>query len=290
MKKLLLTLLLIAAPCMAAVVTPASGPNAVVPGYVISAEQFNQTVVDAYTYINNNVVAVLNVVDTKGDLYAYNGSSLIRQGVGSNGQVLQADDSTASGVKWATYTGAAPLTTKGDLLVYTGATITRLPVGTNGYALSVDSSEESGLEWRNFATEDNEFPAGTVTSWSPVGAGTSTIPTGWVLCDGNNGTPNLIGKFVIGTRPNGSSSSPASGGYGAYTVNSTPVSTTTHTHTISTPAFTSQITFNEGIVQSGTGSIVATRNHAHSVGAAARASGAATLRPSDYALVYIMKQ
>ena len=24
------------------------------------------------------------------------------------------------------------------------------------------------------------------------------IPTGWALCDGNNGTPDLRGKFVVG--------------------------------------------------------------------------------------------
>jgi hypothetical protein len=27
------------------------------------------------------------------------------------------------------------------------------------------------------------------------------IPTGWALCDGNNGTPNLVGKFLIGAGP-----------------------------------------------------------------------------------------
>lgn len=24
------------------------------------------------------------------------------------------------------------------------------------------------------------------------------IPAGWALCDGNNGTPNLVDKFIIG--------------------------------------------------------------------------------------------
>ena len=26
----------------------------------------------------------------------------------------------------------------------------------------------------------------------------SSIPSGWALCDGSNGTPNLIGKFIRG--------------------------------------------------------------------------------------------
>ncbi len=49
----------------------------------------------------------------------------------------------------------------------------------------------------------------TTTAGAFVGAGTipiggiimwagSTIPSGWALCDGNNGTPNLTDKFVLG--------------------------------------------------------------------------------------------
>lgn len=36
---------------------------------------------------------------------------------------------------------------------------------------------------------------GMVTMW--FGA-KNTVPAGWVLCDGQNGTPNLINKFVMG--------------------------------------------------------------------------------------------
>ena len=35
------------------------------------------------------------------------------------------------------------------------------------------------------------IPTGTIVMWS----GTE-IPEGWAICDGNNGTPNLIGKFI----------------------------------------------------------------------------------------------
>jgi hypothetical protein len=39
---------------------------------------------------------------TKGDLFVYNGSTVIRLPVGSNGQVLTADSTEASGLKWVT--------------------------------------------------------------------------------------------------------------------------------------------------------------------------------------------
>ncbi len=37
------------------------------------------------------------------------------------------------------------------------------------------------------------FPIGTIILWS-----SSTIPDGWQICDGSNGTPNLIDKMVMG--------------------------------------------------------------------------------------------
>lgn len=38
------------------------------------------------------------------------------------------------------------------------------------------------------------FPSGGIIMWSGTIA---TIPSGWYLCDGTNGTPNLTNKFVI---------------------------------------------------------------------------------------------
>jgi len=40
------------------------------------------------------------------------------------------------------------------------------------------------------------MPRGGIIMWSGTVA---TIPTGWTLCDGNNGTPDLQGKFLIGS-------------------------------------------------------------------------------------------
>ena len=41
----------------------------------------------------------------------------------------------------------------------------------------------------------NAFPSGGIIIWSGAA---SAIPTGWVLCDGNNSTPDLRDKFVVG--------------------------------------------------------------------------------------------
>ncbi|MEN9868527.1 MAG: hypothetical protein RL748_4117 [Pseudomonadota bacterium] len=39
------------------------------------------------------------------------------------------------------------------------------------------------------------IPQGVITMWSGP---TNNIPTGWALCDGNNGTPNLKDRFIVG--------------------------------------------------------------------------------------------
>lgn len=43
------------------------------------------------------------------------------------------------------------------------------------------------------------FPAKIIVLWSGT---ISEIPDGWALCDGTKGTPDLRGRFVIGTNPN----------------------------------------------------------------------------------------
>lgn len=81
----------------------------------------------------------------KGDIYVW--SSLdTRLPVGSDGQVLIADSTQATGLKWAAAAAASPLTTKGDLYTYdTGNQ--RLAVGTDGFILTADSSAATGIKW-----------------------------------------------------------------------------------------------------------------------------------------------
>lgn len=57
-------------------------------------------------------------------------------------------------------------------------------------------------------TETNLVPTGLVAMWS--GAATA-IPTGWALCDGTGGTPNLGDKFILGYK-SGTNTIGATGG------------------------------------------------------------------------------
>ncbi|RSL32676.1 hypothetical protein D7Z54_14600 [Salibacterium salarium] len=42
---------------------------------------------------------------------------------------------------------------------------------------------------------ESASPSGMIVMWSGTH---SNIPTGWNLCDGNNGTPNLQDRFILG--------------------------------------------------------------------------------------------
>jgi hypothetical protein len=87
------------------------------------------------------------------------------------------------------------------------------------------------------------FPSGGIIIWSGSSA---SIPTGWVLCNGSNSTPDLRDRFVVGA-----GSTYAVGGTGG-SANAIVVS---HTHT-TTSAVTDAGHFHKDYIggQSGTGS------------------------------------
>lgn len=91
---------------------------------------------------------------TKGDIYTYSTKGVALP-VGSDGQLLSADSSTATGLKWTAPPSTSPLTTKGDLFTYSTAN-ERLPVGSDGQLLVADSSTATGLKWTG-AVKDSVF-------------------------------------------------------------------------------------------------------------------------------------
>lgn len=81
------------------------------------------------------------IVDAKGDLIAATAADTVsRLAVGTNGQVLTADSTASTGIKWATPTSGMtnPMTTTGDTIYSSsGSTPARLAIGTTGQVLTV---------------------------------------------------------------------------------------------------------------------------------------------------------
>ena len=70
----------------------------------------------------------------------------------------------------------------------------KLPVadGTSGQALTTNASGQLA-----FATVSDGIPTGVIVMWS---GSVATIPSGFVLCDGNNSTPDLRDRFIVGAK------------------------------------------------------------------------------------------
>lgn len=239
------------------------------PGHIVLATEWNTAVGGIYSYINNTLLlGGLNKVSNKGDTYVFDGAALQALAVGSNGQVVMADSTTATGLKFASIvnTTTTLLTTKGDLVTTDGVTLNRLPVGADGQALIARASATNGVQWET----PPGVPLGGIILWS---GNAGSIPAGYNICDGGtyNGflTPNMQGLYAVGA---GGSNPPASGGLGTLAVN-TPGGALTHTHGTSlstTPLF----------LQGGSTAV----NNVTNVGVAS-----ATVKPPYNTLFFIMR-
>jgi hypothetical protein len=148
------------------------------------------------------------------------------------------------------------------------------------------------------------FTSGMIMMWSGTIA---TIPTGWVLCNGSNSTPDLRNKFVIGAHSDTAgvaystvtgSNTQTGGTKDAINVSHTHTATTTatdsgHTHGYTAPSLSPNnaagsipdyITTTSGTTATGTANITATTTISTE-----GSSGTNQNLPPYYALAFIMK-
>lgn len=119
------------------------------------------------------------------------------------------------------YSGASGVSGYSGLSGWSGAS------GISGYSGSIGESGYSGtsgaygISGTSGFSGNNSIPFGIIMLWY---GSTASIPSGWVLCDGTNSTPNLTNKFIVGA--GGTYSVAATGG-------STDAFVVSHTHTAS---------------------------------------------------------
>ena len=172
--------------------------------------------------------------------------------------------------------------------------------GTPG-ADKVLTCNASGLaSWQNLQV----IPGGVIVMWS---GSIGSIPSGWALCDGDNNTPDLRDRFIVGA---GSSYGVGStGGEATHTLTTTEMPSHTHnggtfaagsagahTHTYNNYLGMEHSDDGEGAhsptmqtVSTSTGSAGA---HTHAISGVSGSIGGGGVhenRPPYYALAYIMK-
>lgn len=268
-----------AQPLLGQPFTTPSAFNNKTDGTVVFAEDWNNTIGGLYTYITYTLLPQLNVLTAAGDIYYYSGSQLAKLPIGSTGQVL----TVAGGLpSWSAGLGL-PLTTKGDTLVYSGSANTRLPIGTNGKVLTADSTQTNGLAWESVANLQS-YP-GMIIMYNQTYGG--NIPTGWVLCDGTNSTPNMIGMIPIGGQAASSSSASNPNGYGNTTYGNTYGSTLTNGN-VTISGTTSNGANASSTINAGAQAAVSQTGHTHTF--SGTGSFSTTNQPAGMSLVFIMKQ
>lgn len=221
----------------------------------------------------------------------------------------------------------------GRLSAVLGATVSN-PLNPNAFTgetyigIKVDTDTEMPRQKLSsvayaFQAGDGGVPKGVIVMWS--GAVTN-VPSGWALCDGQNGTPNLRDRFVVGAgsayavgSSGGMTSNDISHSHGIGAEGAGTSSVDNHQHSIAAESPRTSSPVQEGdwedsvrddndhnvsdwyhihTVNShshgGTTGAAGAHSHtvdAHSHGGATGSAGTATLenRPPYYALAFIMK-
>lgn len=157
-----------------------------------------------------------------------------------------------------------------------------------------------GNEIDTFLDDINSL-SGIIVMWSGA---IDNIPNGWVLCDGNNNTPDLRNRFIVGAGEVYSIGN--IGGSDNVTLTTAEIPSHTHKATIKENSDTTTFgyhtsgsdTYNgndvvdsiSATVNYGWGSVKIPLDHTHTATIANAGEGAAhENRPPYYALAYIMK-
>jgi microcystin-dependent protein len=195
----------------------------------------------------------------------------------------------------ATVTGT---TTLSSALTYGGVALSNAVTGTGSMVLSASPTftgtpdaptASPGTNTTQIATTAfalaNGVPSGAILLWS---GSIASIPSGWLICDGTNSTPDLRNRFIVGA---GSTYAVAATGGSADAV------VVSHTHTINDPGHNHTYIFDNGVPGSATPQSGFRGQQNNNTSTAftgitintAGVSGTNANLPPYYALAYIMK-
>lgn len=130
----------------------------------------------------------------------------------------------------------------------------------------------------NYITIAQAFTTGMIMMWSGA---ISNIPSGWVLCDGNNSTPDLRDRFIVGA--GNSYAVAATGGADSVTLTTSQIPSHTHSIQIRTGLDDNNFSFNQGFSSDAPNSGGTFNSNATGGGQSHEN------RPPYYALAFIMK-
>lgn len=208
----------------------------------------NNTITAANIAINNTINNAVDTLNTQANAIVANTNALLAN-VQANIASLSANLSAnigqvidgLNGVTAAWTANAATQQGQIDVLIsgaYSNSNVAAYLPNYNGQisATKITATtmpyNASNTAVATTAYVNSVLPYGVIMMWS---GSTGTVPTGWQLCDGSNGTPNLRDRFIIGA---GNSYSVGATG-GATSVSLSESNMPSHSHSFSDSASTS---------------------------------------------------
>ena len=127
------------------------------------------------------------------------------------------------------------------------------------------------------------MPSGSIIMWHGTIA---NIPAGWLICDGNNGTPNLLGRFVQGVATAATNPGTTGGATSKTTAGHTHTQPT-HTHTVTPNSMPQNYTATAGYTPAEPTSATTSASGNDDTGS--NTDTIADIRPLYYDIAFIMK-
>jgi microcystin-dependent protein len=161
--------------------------NILIQGETTTVETTNLNIQDPIIELgkNNSLGTDLGIIMTRP------GSNVAVSFLEASDELVMAYTESHSGVS-----SVVPITSEDlKLKVYGELTTTGNVVSSNLTTGNINA-ETVTTDVLIMTGEGNPFvPSGVIVMWSGTIA---TVPTGWYLCDGQNGTPNLLDRFIVG--------------------------------------------------------------------------------------------
>ena len=186
-------------------------------------------------------IHITGIQTVDGFLHAGGGIKDTSGDMGNSGQVLS---STGSGLNWinpgdasvenASNIGVNVNSTNADQFVAfvgsnTGNNPIRVDAGLkynpSSNVLTVGTIAATNIQ--GTLTAGGAVPSGGIIIWSGAA---NAIPSGWVLCDGQNSTPDLRDRFVVGAGSGSSYSVGNTGGANSVTLTTNQIPSHTHSY------------------------------------------------------------
>ena len=176
-------------------------------------------------------INITGIVTTSGDIYVTGRFRDVNSETGTSGQILS---STGNGVDWidANTTSVANSINVGVNLDSTDADqfVSFFGANSGNQPNRVDSDftyNPSTNLLKIDGTAGGIVPSGAIIMWSGAA---NAIPTGYVLCDGSNNTPDLRNRFVVGAGSGSNYSVNDTGGADSVTLTVDQIPAHTHTY------------------------------------------------------------